>query len=104
MADINLIYENSVAYNGEDSEFTQQAKKLISVATESLEEVNKWNCEYSYRKILFHLNSYKFQFDQYLTQVEQNISLVQARALEQVDMDSAAEDDYADMQDVEDVC
>lgn len=36
--------------------------------------------------------------------MEQNISLVQARALEQVDMDSAAEDDYADMQDVEDVC
>jgi len=36
--------------------------------------------------------------------VEQNISLVQARALEQVEMDSAAEDDYADMQDVEDVC
>jgi len=53
------------------------------------------------RKILF---SYKFQFDQYLTQVEQNISLVQARALEQVEMDSAAEDDYSDMQDVEDVC
>ncbi|XP_025197408.1 transcription initiation factor TFIID subunit 1 [Melanaphis sacchari] len=79
LADINLIFENSVAYNGEDSEFTQQAKKLISVATESLEE-----------------------FDQYLTQVEQNISLVQARALEQVDMDSAAEDDYSDMQDVED--
>lgn len=79
LADINLIFENSVAYNGEDSEFTQQAKKLISVATESLEE-----------------------FDQYLTQVEQNISLVQARALEQVEMDSAAEDDYADMQDVED--
>jgi transcription initiation factor TFIID subunit 1 len=39
LADINLIFENSVAYNGEDSEFTQQAKKLISVATESLEEV-----------------------------------------------------------------
>jgi len=53
------------------------------------------------KKILF---SYKFQFDQYLTQVEQNISLVQARALEQVEMDSAAEDDYSDMQDVEDVC
>jgi hypothetical protein len=51
-----------------------------------------------------NLIPYKFQFDQYLTQVEQNISLVQARALEQVDMDSAAEDDYADMQDVEDVC
>ncbi|XP_008178827.1 transcription initiation factor TFIID subunit 1 isoform X2 [Acyrthosiphon pisum] len=79
LGDINLIFENSVAYNGEDSDFTQQAKKLISVATESLEE-----------------------FDQYLTQVEQNISLVQARALEQVEMDSAAEDDYSDMQDVED--
>lgn len=36
--------------------------------------------------------------------MEQNISLVQARALEQVEMDSAAEDDYSDMQDVEDVC
>lgn len=35
--------------------------------------------------------------------MEQNISLVQARALEQVEIDSAADDDYADMQDVEDV-
>lgn len=35
--------------------------------------------------------------------MEQNISLVQARALEQVDIDSAADDDYSDMQDVEDV-
>jgi len=43
LGDINLIYENSVAYNGEDSEFTQQAKKLISVATESLEEVSNLN-------------------------------------------------------------
>lgn len=40
LADINLILENSVAYNGEDSDFTQQARKLISVATESLEEVH----------------------------------------------------------------
>lgn len=79
LADINLILENSVAYNGEDSEFTQQARKLVSVATESFEE-----------------------FDQYLTQVEQNISLVQARALEQVEIDSAADDDYSDMQDVDD--
>lgn len=46
---------------------------------------------------------FKFQFDQYLTQVEQNISIVQARALEQVEIDSAADDDYSDMQDVEDV-
>jgi len=43
LADINLILENSVAYNGEDSEFTQQARKLVSVATESFEEVNNWN-------------------------------------------------------------
>lgn len=35
--------------------------------------------------------------------MEQNISLVQARALEQVEIDSAADDDYADMQDVDDV-
>lgn len=36
--------------------------------------------------------------------MEQNISLVQARALEQVDIDSAADDDYGDMQeDMEDV-
>jgi len=41
LADINLILENSIAYNGEDSEFTQQARKLVSVATESFEEVNK---------------------------------------------------------------
>lgn len=40
LADLNLIVENSIAYNGEDSEITQQAKKLISIATESLEEVN----------------------------------------------------------------
>ncbi|VVC39968.1 Bromodomain, conserved site,TAFII-230 TBP-binding,Transcription initiation factor TFIID subunit 1 [Cinara cedri] len=80
LTDINLILENCVAYNGEDSEFTQQARKVVNVASESLEE-----------------------FDQYLTQVEQNISIVQARALEQVEIDdSAAEDDYADMQDVED--
>lgn len=40
LADINLILENCVAYNGEDSDFTQQARKIISVASESLEEVN----------------------------------------------------------------
>lgn len=36
--------------------------------------------------------------------MEKNISIVQARALEQVDIDSAADDDYGDMQDdMEDV-
>lgn len=40
LADVNLILENCVAYNGEDSDFTQQARKLVSVATESFEEVN----------------------------------------------------------------
>lgn len=35
--------------------------------------------------------------------MEQNISLVQARALEQVELDSAADDDYSDMQDIDDV-
>lgn len=43
LSDISLILENSVAYNGEDSDFTQQAKKLVKAASESLEEVNKLN-------------------------------------------------------------
>lgn len=39
LGDINLILENSIAYNGDDSDFTQQARKLVKAASESLEEV-----------------------------------------------------------------
>ncbi|XP_050421868.1 transcription initiation factor TFIID subunit 1-like [Adelges cooleyi] len=77
--DINLILENSIAYNGENSDYTQHARTLIKAANNFIEG-----------------------FDEYLTQLEKNISLVQARALEQVEIDSVADDDYADMQDVED--
>ncbi|VVC24131.1 Bromodomain, conserved site,Transcription initiation factor TFIID subunit 1, domain of unknown [Cinara cedri] len=75
LADINLILENCIAYNGKDSKFTEQARNVVNEATKILEE-----------------------FNQYLTQVEENISMVQTRALEQVEIDCVTEND---MQDVE---
>ncbi|KAL0280152.1 UNVERIFIED_CONTAM: hypothetical protein PYX00_001531 [Menopon gallinae] len=65
LADVELILENCIAYNGKESPFTLKAEALVRVCKQTLEE-----------------------YDDHLTQLEKNISLVQERALEQAEMDS----------------
>lgn len=51
MKDVQLLYTNSLSYNGPDSSFTQTAKRMIEVCHDSLSEVpcltlhalNFWN-------------------------------------------------------------
>lgn len=38
--DVDLILENSIAYNGQESQFTEKAKNLGQICRETLEEVN----------------------------------------------------------------
>ncbi|XP_039293213.1 transcription initiation factor TFIID subunit 1 [Nilaparvata lugens] len=65
LADVELILENCTIYNGKDSPFTEKAETLVKTAHATLEE-----------------------YDEHLTQLEKNISLVQERALEQAETNS----------------
>ncbi|XP_011313489.1 transcription initiation factor TFIID subunit 1, partial [Fopius arisanus] len=64
--DVEQILENCVQYNGKDSTYTMKAEVLVKICKETLDE-----------------------YDDHLTQLENNISLVQQRAMEQADMDSS---------------
>ncbi|XP_015602536.1 transcription initiation factor TFIID subunit 1 isoform X2 [Cephus cinctus] len=66
MRDIEQILENCTVYNGKESPFTKKAETVIKVCKELLDE-----------------------YDDHLTQLESNISLVQQRAMEQADIDSS---------------
>ncbi|XP_012257174.2 transcription initiation factor TFIID subunit 1 [Athalia rosae] len=66
LRDIEQILENCTVYNGKDSPFTLKAEALVKVCKETLEE-----------------------YDDHLTQLEGNITLVQQRAMEQADIDSS---------------
>uniref|UniRef100_A0A1B6CHJ8 Bromo domain-containing protein n=2 Tax=Clastoptera arizonana TaxID=38151 RepID=A0A1B6CHJ8_9HEMI len=65
IADVERILQNCTLYNGKDSPFTQKAESLVVACKEMLDE-----------------------YDEHLTQLEKNISLVQERALEQAEIDS----------------
>ncbi|KAG7211276.1 hypothetical protein KM043_010582 [Ampulex compressa] len=64
--DIEQILENCTIYNGKESPFTNKAELLVKVCKETLDE-----------------------YDDHLSQLENNIALVQKRAMEQADMDSS---------------
>ncbi|EFN79615.1 transcription initiation factor TFIID subunit 1 [Harpegnathos saltator] len=64
LKDIEQILENCILYNGKDSSFTNKAELLVKVCKETLEE-----------------------YDEHLTHLENNILLVQKRAMEQADID-----------------
>ncbi|XP_066586394.1 transcription initiation factor TFIID subunit 1 isoform X2 [Prorops nasuta] len=64
--DIEQILENCTIYNGKESPFTHKAELLVKVCKETLDE-----------------------YDDHLTQLENNILLVQKRAMEQADIDSS---------------
>lgn len=66
LRDIQLIEENCAQYNTRESPFTKKAEILSKVCKETLDE-----------------------YDEHLTQLENNISLVQQRAMEQDDMSSS---------------
>ncbi|KAM0729480.1 Transcription initiation factor TFIID subunit 1 [Formica fusca] len=66
LRDIEQILENCTLYNGKDSPLTNKAELLVKVCKETLDE-----------------------YDEHLTQLENNILLVQKRAMEQADMDSS---------------
>ena len=63
--DIELIQNNSLEFNGPNSEYTLKAKKIVDVTNETLS-----------------------QFSDHLSELEEKIKEVQARALESADMDS----------------
>ncbi|KAL1456949.1 hypothetical protein WDU94_001632 [Cyamophila willieti] len=65
LADIELIYSNSVLYNGPESQVTEKAGRLLEETKQALE-----------------------RYDDHLTQLEKTISEVRARAMEQADVDS----------------
>lgn len=66
LRDIEQILENCTLYNGKDSPFTLKAEVLVKACKETLDE-----------------------YDDHLTQLEGNITLVQQRAMEQADIDSS---------------
>lgn len=66
LKDVEQILENCTIYNGKESPFTKKAELLVKVCKETLDE-----------------------YDDHLTQLENNISLVQQRAMEQADIDSS---------------
>ncbi|XP_078034562.1 TATA-box binding protein associated factor 1 isoform X2 [Augochlora pura] len=64
LRDIEQILENCTIYNGKESVYTNKAEMLVKVCKETLDE-----------------------YDDHLTQLENNILLVQKRAMEQADID-----------------
>uniref|UniRef100_A0A8C4SNE0 Transcription initiation factor TFIID subunit 1 n=1 Tax=Erpetoichthys calabaricus TaxID=27687 RepID=A0A8C4SNE0_ERPCA len=65
LEDVNLIYTNSVKYNGPDSPYTKTAQDIISVCKQTLAE-----------------------YDEHLTQLEKDISTAQEAALDAADLES----------------
>ena len=39
LQDVELILENSIAYNGQESQFTEKAKALVRITSDTLDEV-----------------------------------------------------------------
>ncbi|XP_059084202.1 transcription initiation factor TFIID subunit 1-like [Tigriopus californicus] len=68
--DIGLIFNNSLEFNGPDSEYTKKANKLLEISQE-------------------FLNS----FSEHISQLEDRIRDTQARALENADLESTTMDD-----------
>ncbi|XP_071554239.1 transcription initiation factor TFIID subunit 1 [Temnothorax nylanderi] len=66
LRDIEQILENCTLYNGKESPLTNKAELLVKVCKDTLDE-----------------------YDEHLTQLENNIVLVQKRAMEQADIDSS---------------
>ncbi|KAJ8667283.1 hypothetical protein QAD02_008945 [Eretmocerus hayati] len=66
MRDVKQIVDNCILYNGEKSPLTAKAEALYKVCSDTMSE-----------------------YDEHLTQLEKNISLVQQRAFEQADIDSS---------------
>lgn len=64
LRDTEQILENCTIYNGKDSTYTQKAEQLVKICKKTLDE-----------------------YDEHLTQLENNILLVQKRAMEQADID-----------------
>lgn len=75
LGDIELILVNSIAYNGQESQFTEKAKALVQISADTLEE-----------------------YGEHLTQLESNIKIAQKKAMEQADNDflDVGEEGYDD--------
>ena len=71
--DLDLILENSIAYNGQESQFTEKAKALGRIAAETLEE-----------------------YGDHLNQLEANIRIAQKKADEENEFLDVEEDDDDD--------
>ena len=84
MHDVELILENSVAYNGAESQFTEKARAMVRICQETLEEVSVSFCTNCSVFISF-CSSHPSQYGDHLTQLETNIRIAQEKALEQAD-------------------
>ncbi|XP_018085209.1 transcription initiation factor TFIID subunit 1 isoform X2 [Xenopus laevis] len=64
-ADVNLIFTNSIKYNGQDSQYSKTAHEIVNICIQTL-----------------------FEYDEHLTQLEKDISTAKEAALEEADLDS----------------
>uniref|UniRef100_A0A8C5QQW9 Transcription initiation factor TFIID subunit n=1 Tax=Leptobrachium leishanense TaxID=445787 RepID=A0A8C5QQW9_9ANUR len=64
-SDVNLIFANSVRYNGVDSPYTKTAQDIVSICVQTLVE-----------------------YDEHLTQLEKDISTAKEAALDEADLES----------------
>lgn len=88
LRDIEQILENCTVYNGKESPFTQKAELLVKVCKETLDEVfTNFLTSLLYFNLIFIIKLFCTQYDEHLTQLENNILLVQKRAMEQADID-----------------
>nr|DBA21735.1 TPA: hypothetical protein GDO54_018336 [Pyxicephalus adspersus] len=64
-ADVNLIYTNSIKYNGTDSQYSKTAQEIVNICSQTLAE-----------------------YDEHLTQLEKDISTAKEAALDEADLES----------------
>uniref|UniRef100_A0A6I8RVZ8 Transcription initiation factor TFIID subunit n=1 Tax=Xenopus tropicalis TaxID=8364 RepID=A0A6I8RVZ8_XENTR len=64
-ADVNLIYANSIKYNGEYSQYSKTAQEIVNICIQTL-----------------------LEYDEHLTQLEKDISTAKEAALEEADLES----------------
>lgn len=65
LGDVELLYQNSITYNGPDSQFTKKAQQIVDICRSTLQE-----------------------YDEHLSQLEKNIKAAQEAALEAAETDS----------------
>lgn len=98
ISDIELIANNCEQYNGNESNFTKQARLMVDFTKQALDEVNiKW-------PVLTPASTsdeLSFQFGDHCAHLERNIALVQERAKNDADLDDTWVDDEREHEDLQ---